>query len=192
MNQRENPSIHLYETALGWCGMIWRDETIIGAQLPLADRDATLRRIMQRFPDATENAPPLWIKTIAGDVTALLSGEQRIFSSAPLAMEDVPDFNRAVYTIVKDIPPGETLTYGMIAKQIGTVEDSRRVGQAMGDNPFPPLIPCHRVVAANGKIGGFSAFGGIETKMKLLSIEQANFGHDGGLFGALPLAVKPR
>lgn len=184
--------IHLYDTALGWCGLIWRDDQIIGAQLPLADRDATLRRIMQRFPKATEQAPPAWILTIAADVTALLSGERRDFSSAPLALENVPDFNRAVYAIVKHIPPGETLTYGTIAKQIGSLEDSRRVGQAMGENPFPPLIPCHRVVAANGKIGGFSAFGGIETKVKLLSIEQTRFGHDGGLFGALPLAVKPR
>ncbi|MGL4323996.1 MAG: methylated-DNA--[protein]-cysteine S-methyltransferase [Beijerinckiaceae bacterium] len=192
MNQRENPSIHLYETALGWCGVIWRDEKIIGAQLPLADRDATLRRIMQRFPDAVEQAPPAWITDIAAGVVALLDGERRDFSAAPLALDDVPAFNCAVYDIVKDIPPGETLTYGAIAKMIGCIEDSRRVGQAMGDNPFPPLIPCHRVVAANGKIGGFSAFGGIETKMKLLSVEQANFGHDGGLFGALPLAVKPR
>ena len=139
-----------------------------------------------------ENPPPVWLEKIAADVAALLSGERRDFSAAPLALENVPDFNRAVYDIVKDIPPGETLTYGAIAKQISSIEDSRRVGQAMGENPFPPLIPCHRVVAANGKIGGFSAFGGIETKMRLLSIEQAKFGNSGGLFGTLPLAVKPR
>ena len=184
--------VHLYETALGWCGLIWRDEKIIGAQLPLADRDATRRRIAQRFPDVAAAAAPAWVMEIAADVTALLAGERRDFSTAPLALDNVPDFNRAVYAIVKNIPPGETLTYGAIAKIIGGIEDSRRVGQAMGENPFPPLIPCHRVVAANGKIGGFSAFGGIETKVKLLSIEQAKFGNDGGLFGALPLAVKPR
>ncbi|MGL4811780.1 MAG: methylated-DNA--[protein]-cysteine S-methyltransferase [Beijerinckiaceae bacterium] len=185
-------TFHLYETSLGCCALIWRNARVIGAQLPMADRAATARRVLQRFPDAMEVPPPDWIMSLADDVKRLLAEGGQDLSAAPLALETVPAFDRAVYEIVRGIPPGRTLTYGEIARTLGGVEDARRVGQAMGANPFPPLIPCHRVVTANGKPGGFSAFGGIETKIKLLSIEQARLGGDSGLFGALPLAIKPR
>jgi methylated-DNA-[protein]-cysteine S-methyltransferase len=99
-------------------------------------------------------------------------------------MTQVPDFERNVYAIAREIPPGQTLTYGEIAEQLGDKLLARDVGQAMGRNPFPIVVPCHRVVAANGKLGGFSAPGGANTKLKLLAIEGAVPNGQPGLFDA--------
>jgi methylated-DNA-[protein]-cysteine S-methyltransferase len=94
----------------------------------------------------------------------------------------MPDFNLQVYEIARKIPAGETLTYGDIAKRLGDVQLSRAVGQAMGQNPVPIVVPCHRVVAAGGKTGGFSAPGGSQTKLKILAIERAKVGNAPDLF----------
>jgi methylated-DNA-[protein]-cysteine S-methyltransferase len=101
-------------------------------------------------------------------------------------MARVSDFERQVYAIARKIPPGETLTYGDIAEKLGDKLLSRDVGQAMGKNPFPIVVPCHRVVAANGKLGGFSAAGGVDTKLKMLAIEGAAVGGQPDLFAAAP------
>jgi methylated-DNA-[protein]-cysteine S-methyltransferase len=99
-----------------------------------------------------------------------------------LDLDDVPAFNRSVYEIARQIPPGKTLTYGDIAKRLGGVELSRNVGQALGHNPCPIVVPCHRVLAAGNKPGGFSANGGVKTKLKMLAIEGALVNHTPGLF----------
>ena len=84
----------------------------------------------------------------------------------------MPDFDRRVYEIARGIPPGRVLTYGEIASRLGT-DNARAIGQALGRNPFAIIVPCHRVVAAGGKLGGFSAHGGATTKRRLLAIEDA-------------------
>jgi len=99
-----------------------------------------------------------------------------------LDLDGVPEFNRGVYDIARTIPPGQTLTYGDIAKRLGGVELSRDVGQALGHNPCPIVVPCHRVLAAGGKPGGFSANGGVATKLKMLAIEGAPVNHTPSLF----------
>ena len=88
-------------------------------------------------------------------------------------MDGVPEFHRRVYEAARAIPPGNTLSYGDIAKRVGAPGAARAVGQALGRNPFPIVVPCHRVLAAGGKIGGFSAQGGVATKRRMLAIEGA-------------------
>ena len=94
--------------------------------------------------------------------------------------------------MARSIPPGQTLTYGEIADRLGDRRPAREVGQALGRNPFPIVVPCHRVLAADGRTGGFSAPGGVETKLRMLAIERAQPGGAPALFDDLPLAVRPR
>jgi methylated-DNA-[protein]-cysteine S-methyltransferase len=115
-------------------------------------------------------------------MTKLLAGEPDDLTDIPLDLDGVPDFNRGVYEIARAIPPGKTITYGDIAKQLGGVQLSRDVGQALGRNPCPIVVPCHRVLAAGNKPGGFSANGGVVTKLKMLEIEGALVNHTPSLF----------
>jgi methylated-DNA-[protein]-cysteine S-methyltransferase len=162
----------IFETALGPCGIVWTDRGIAGVNLPEGSEEKTRARIKKRFPEAQEAAPSTEIQKIIDEVIALIKGEKIDFSHVALDHAPLPEFSRRVYDIVRTIPIGHTLTYGDIAKKLGDVSLSREVGQAMGKNPTPVIMPCHRVVAASGKTGGFSAPGGVDTKMKLLSIER--------------------
>jgi methylated-DNA-[protein]-cysteine S-methyltransferase len=129
---------------------------------------------MQRqFREASEETPPGDVQVVVAEIQRLLAGERRDLSSAALDMSAVPEFDRRVYIETRSIAPGQTLTYGDIATRLGDVGLSRAVGQALGRNPFPIIIPCHRVLAAGGKTGGFSAPGGTDTKRRLLEIEGA-------------------
>jgi methylated-DNA-[protein]-cysteine S-methyltransferase len=186
------PSFHLFETAIGVCALIWEGDRFVGAQLPEGDEAAARRRLAKRFPDASEPEllPAFVVETIA-DIRALFAGEQRDLSHLPLALERVSEFNRRVYAVALAIPHGETLTYGEVAKRIGEAGASRAVGVALGQNPWPIIVPCHRVLAAGGKTGGFSADGGVETKLKILTIEKARTSAEPGLFDALPLVARP-
>ena len=107
------------------------------------------------------------------DITALLSGDRRDLSGIALDLDGVAEFPRRVYALARTIPPGQTLTYGEIASKLGDPLRAREVGQALARNPFPIVVPCHRVLAANGKSGGFSAPGGVSTKLRMLEIEGA-------------------
>ena len=179
----------LFDTAVGECGITWNERGIIGVQLP--DRP-TRTRMVRRYPDAVETAPPEHISHVIGEIVALLRGEKRDLSDATLDMSDVPEFRRRVYAIARAIPPGATLSYGDIATRLGDRALARDVGEAMGRNPFPIIVPCHRVLAAGGKLGGFSAYGGIATKVRMLEIEGAQVGETPTLFDSLPLAAAPR
>ena len=106
----------------------------------------------------------------------------RYLSKLPLDIGGVSAFQRQVYDIARSIPPGKTLSYGDIARRIGDVALSREVGQALGRNPVPIIVPCHRVLAAGDKPGGFSANGGVTTKLKLLAIEGAAVNYTPSLF----------
>ena len=140
------------------------------------------KRIHQRFGDIEEAVPPPVVQAAIDGIVELLSGKPNDLNDVVLDLEGVPEFNRGVYDIARSIPPGKTLTYGDIAKRLGGVELSRDVGQALGHNPCPIVVPCHRVLAAGGKPGGFSANGGVVTKLKMLAIEGAYVNHTPSLF----------
>jgi methylated-DNA-[protein]-cysteine S-methyltransferase len=166
-------SFALFETSIGSCGVVWGRNGLLGLQLPEADEAKTRARLLRRWPAARETAPPAGVQRALDRITALLRGEQSDLSAIPLDMENVPDFNRRVYEVARTVPPGATITYGEIAARLGDPLDARAVGEAMGRNPFAIVVPCHRVVAANGKMGGFSANGGVATKQRMLIIEGA-------------------
>jgi methylated-DNA-[protein]-cysteine S-methyltransferase len=161
----------LFDTAIGRCGIAWGERGIAGVQLPEAGESETRARMLHRFPTAGEAIPPPEVQRTVDGIVALLRGEESDLSGVALDMDGVPAFHRRVYEAARVIPPGNTLAYGEIAARIGAPGAARAVGQALGRNPFPIVVPCHRVLAAGGKIGGFSAQGGIDTKRRMLAIE---------------------
>ncbi len=180
----------LFDTAIGSCGIVWSGRGIAGVQLPEASVDATRARVRKRFPTAQEASPPSDVQLAIDGMVALLRGERRDLSGIAIDDTGISDFNRRVYAIARTILPGATMTYGEIAERLGDKLLARAVGQAMGENPTPIIMPCHRVLAAGGKTGGFSASGGVVTKLRLLSIEGSQPGGP-TLFDELPLAVSP-
>ncbi len=163
--------LHIFATALGPCGIAWRGEGIVGLQLSEGDHGATLARLRKRFPDLNETAATGVITASETAIIALLAGGNPDLDFIQLDMQGVPEFHQRVYAIARAIPRGTTLTYGDLARQLGDVALSRAVGQALGANPFAPVVPCHRVLAADG-LGGFSAHGGGDTKLRMLAIEE--------------------
>jgi methylated-DNA-[protein]-cysteine S-methyltransferase len=161
----------LFDTSIGRCGVAWGERGIRGVQLPEASEAATRRRLAGRFPDADERPPPAEVRRATRAMAALLAGEARDLSNVALDMTGVPPFHQRVYEAARRVGPGQTLSYGEIARRVGSPGAARAVGQALGKNPFAIVVPCHRVLAANGKLGGFSANGGVATKQRMLSIE---------------------
>jgi methylated-DNA-[protein]-cysteine S-methyltransferase len=162
----------LFDTTIGRCGIAWGDRGVLGVQLPEADGEARTRaRVRRRFTGARELAPPPEVQEAIGRIVDLLRGEASDLSTVALDMGGVPAFNRRVYEVARTIPAGETLTYGEVADRLGDRGAARDVGRALAQNPFALIVPCHRVLAAGGGIGGFSAPGGITTKRRLLMIE---------------------
>jgi methylated-DNA-[protein]-cysteine S-methyltransferase len=182
----------LFDTAIGRCGIAWGERGVIGVQLPEASEARTLARMRRRFPDAREAPPPPAVQGAIDGTAALLDGEAIDLSAVPLDMDGVPEFDRRVYELARTVLPGATLSYGEIAARLGAPGEARAVGQALGQNPFPIVVPCHRVLGAGGKVGGFSANGGIATKLRLLSIEGARTSSEPTLFEKLPLVAAPR
>jgi methylated-DNA-[protein]-cysteine S-methyltransferase len=164
----------LFDTALGTCGIAWHDAGIVRCNLPEPDPDSVRARLRRELTGAHETAQaPSDVTHAITQITRLLAGEVADFSTVRLDMREVPPFKRSVYEFVKHIPRGSTFTYGEVATQLGQSGASRAIGQAMASNPFAPIVPCHRVLAAGNKPGGFSAHGGALTKMKLLQMEGA-------------------
>lgn len=163
----------LFTTAIGECGIAWNDAGIAGIQLPEADAGETRARLARRFPGAEEQTPPEQVQAVIAAIQALLRGEAVDLSHVQLDMQGIGEFERRVYEIARTIPAGATLAYGEIAARLGDPGLARAVGQAMGRNPFPIIVPCHRVIGADGRPGGFSANGGAGTKLRLLDIESA-------------------
>ncbi|MBC7768836.1 MAG: methylated-DNA--[protein]-cysteine S-methyltransferase [Phycisphaerales bacterium] len=161
----------LFDTAIGRCGLAWGPRGVLGVQLPERSENATRTRLMRHCPNADEIEPPKQIARAIGDIAALLRGEKKSLRTISLDMARVPAFNARVYETARAIAPGMTRTYGEIARAIGDASAARAVGQALGRNPFAIVVPCHRVVGANSKLVGFSANGGIATKLKMLQIE---------------------
>lgn len=163
----------LFETPLGWAGVGWNEAGLAIVRLPQSERDHVLASLRRQLPEAQEAAPPAAIAAVVEGIRDLLAGGRPDFADAPLDTSRTPEFHARVYAVARAIPPGETLTYGEVAERLGDKRRAREVGQALGKNPWPIVVPCHRVTAAGGKLGGFSAPGGAATKLKLLAIEGA-------------------
>jgi methylated-DNA-[protein]-cysteine S-methyltransferase len=182
----------LFDTAIGRCGIVWSARGIAAVRFPERGDGAVRHRIARRFPGARETAPPEQTQRAIDSIVALLNGEARDLRNIEIDLGDAPDFNRRVYDVARGIGPGETLTYGEVAERLGDRNLAREVAQALGQNPVPIIVPCHRVTAAGRKTGGFSAPGGVATKLKLLSIEGAKLEQEPMLFDRLPLKSRRR
>jgi methylated-DNA-[protein]-cysteine S-methyltransferase len=163
----------LFETAVGACGIAWGPGGITGVQLPEPTRTASLARLARRFPRLERAEPPPEVAAVIARIAAFLDGTPDDFADLPLDPGGAGDFDWGVYRETRAIPAGSTSTYGAIAARLGDPAQARAVGQALGRNPWPIVIPCHRVTGADGRMGGFSAPGGRTTKRRLLEIEGA-------------------
>ncbi|MEO7852400.1 MAG: methylated-DNA--[protein]-cysteine S-methyltransferase [Rubrivivax sp.] len=172
----------LFDSALGTCAIAWGEHGVIAVQLPEADAPSTRVRLLRRWPALPPAPPPDEVLEAIGGICALLRGEPVDLGDLRLDMRDIAPLPRRVYEIARAIPRGQTLSYGEIAQRLGDKALARAVGQALGRNPFAPVVPCHRVLAANGQPGGFSAHGGVHTKLRMLAIEGACSGPQGDLF----------
>ncbi|MEO5818843.1 MAG: methylated-DNA--[protein]-cysteine S-methyltransferase [Gemmatimonadaceae bacterium] len=174
-------SYALFETPIGTCGIAWGERGVVAVQLPEATERETRTRMLRGRANAREEQPPPSVQRGIVAIVALLRGENNDLTDITLDMRGVPDFQRRVYELARAIPVGDTSTYGVIATKLGDPTAARAVGQALGRNPFPIVIPCHRVLAANGKLGGFSGGGGHTTKLRMLAIEGAQVRGELGL-----------
>ncbi|HEX4794969.1 MAG TPA: methylated-DNA--[protein]-cysteine S-methyltransferase [Humisphaera sp.] len=171
---------HIFKTALGPCGIAWtqRDARsrplVTHFQLPEASAGMTESRILGKSGASKSDSPPVAIVEIVERVCRHLAGDIQDFNDIELDLEESPPFARLVYKAARKIPVGQTRTYGQIAKAAGSPAAARAVGQALGQNPIALIVPCHRVLAAGGKTGGFSAHGGCATKARMLELEGAN------------------
>ncbi len=163
-----------FGTAIGRCGVAWSERGVASVMLPEAREIDTWRRMLQRFPGGRETTrPPHDVHEAIDGMVGLLAGEAVDLGDIELDLGGVPAFERRVYAVTRSIPRGETLTYGEVARRLGASGAPRAVGQALGKNPVPIIVPCHRVLAADGATGGFSAPGGVATKFRILTIEGA-------------------
>jgi methylated-DNA-[protein]-cysteine S-methyltransferase len=178
----------LFETAIGCCGIVWNERGVAGVLLPERNEAATRKRLLRRFPMAREAAPSAEVRRAIDDIVALLGGERRDLNHVAIDIGAAPEFHRRVYEVARGIPAGATLSYGEVAERLGDRNLAREVAEALSENPCPIIVPCHRILAAGGKPGGFSAPGGVATKLRLLTIEGAQ--PEGPmLFDRLPLAA---
>ena len=175
----------LFDTAIGTCGIAWGPGGIVAVQLPEVDAATTRARMLRGLPAPCADSadPPATVRNAIEGVQALLAGQPRDLCEVPLDMSRISLFHQQVYALARAIAPGTTRSYGDLAEQLGRKGLSRAVGQALGLNPFAPVVPCHRVLAAGGKTGGFSAGGGAATKLRMLEIEGAHIGGTLPLFG---------
>jgi methylated-DNA-[protein]-cysteine S-methyltransferase len=165
----------VFETTIGSAAIAWGDSGVVGVALPESSQSRVRARITRSHPAAVacDGQRPADIQRTVDGIVSLLAGEPADLSVAEVDLRGVSEFDRSVYAVARSIPAGETLTYGEVAARLGDPRAAREVGQALGRNPVPLIVPCHRVVAAGGRLGGFSAPGGAGTKSRLLDIEGA-------------------
>ena len=172
----------LFDTGIGTCGIAWRGGRIVAVQLPEPTPARTRQRMLRHTGTLPEAPPPALVQAAIDGVQALMQGAPRDLCEIDLDMTGVPEFHQRVYAITRRIAPGQTRSYGEVAEELGDKLLARAVGQALGLNPFAPVIPCHRVLAANGQPGGFSGGEGPLTKLRMLAIEGAAPGGTPSLF----------
>lgn len=175
----QHAGVVLFDTAIGRCGVAWRDDSVVGVQIPESSDDETLRRLQSKLAEvsavhgdaATGSPPPSIVSAIEGMQT-LLDGEQIDLNFVDVDFGQAPSFEAEVWEATRAIQPGASLTYGEIALRVGRPGGAQAVGKALGANPCPIVVPCHRVIGADGQLVGFSANGGTETKRRMLLIER--------------------
>ena len=169
----------LFDTAFGRCALAWNEHGLTAVRLPGASDAATMAGLPALSP---AGSAPEWVQTAVAAMQAHLQGEADDLRQVPLDWSRVGSFERRVHEATRALDPGCTTTYGAIAHTLGEPGAVRAVGQALGHNPWPLVIPCHRVLAAGGRLGGFSAPGGSETKRRLLVLESTMVRREGELF----------
>jgi methylated-DNA-[protein]-cysteine S-methyltransferase len=172
---RRREHYRLVETTLGPCGFVWSEQGLSRLQLPEADAVTTERRLRAGTHFAASWAgiaeTPVAIARVIADVQRYLTGDNVAFASVALDLSDVGPFHRRVYDAARAIRWGETRSYRELADRAGSPGAARAVGQALSQNPIAIIIPCHRILASDGRLGGFSAHGGIVAKQRLLALE---------------------
>ena len=167
----------VFGTVAGYCGIAWNDVGITRVQLPDRSAEATERRLLRWLPGAEPGAPTAQVTEAVTAVRQYFEGEKVDFSHIRLDLDGQEEFFKQTYAAARRVGWGHTTTYGTLAKELGAgPEAARDVGQAMARNPVPLIIPCHRVLAAGGKVGGFSAPGGSATKIRMLELEGVHVG----------------
>ncbi|HEU4535933.1 MAG TPA: methylated-DNA--[protein]-cysteine S-methyltransferase, partial [Polyangiaceae bacterium] len=172
MSERPAPRAQytLFDSPLGWWGLAWGEGGLTRVLLPDASREATERRLVDA--GATRcGRPPGWVGELARRLARHAGGSPQDFADVALDVSAVAPFARGVYEAARRVGAGRTVSYGEIARALGSPGASRAVGRALGQNPFALVVPCHRVLAASGRPGGFSAYGGLATKARLLALE---------------------
>ena len=175
----------LFDSPIGRCGIAWSTLGVVAVQLPEHDDRRTRARLVRRAPEAVDAVPSPEAQRAIDGILSLLAGKDSDLTSVTLDMDGLPPFHRRVYEAARTIPPGATRSYGDVAAELGDPAAARAVGQALGSNPLAILVPCHRVLAAGGAIGGFSAPGGVATKRRLLAIEGTAGSEQLALFDAV-------
>ncbi|TIV97936.1 MAG: methylated-DNA--[protein]-cysteine S-methyltransferase [Mesorhizobium sp.] len=164
------------ETVIGFMGVAWSEKGLIRLCLPERSREAVERRLFRHGGVSSATGQPQWVVELIASIKAYAAGEDIDFSGVPVDLDGVDDFRLAIYDAARKLGFGETTTYGELAKRAGHSGLARETGAALGANPVPLVIPCHRILAAGGKIGGFSAPGGSATKEKMLAMEGVRVG----------------
>ena len=161
---------HLFDTKLGVAGIAWSGDGITRFRLPDQDRAAAERDLKTK---GTPAVPPPAIAAVIAEAQRYFAGERIDFTAITLDLKQVDPFRRGIYDALRKVGFGETVTYGELARRAGTnaPQAAQDVGVAMARNPVPLIIPCHRVLAAGGKLGGFSAPGRTEAKQRMLALE---------------------
>lgn len=163
---------HLFETAHGFAAIGWNERGVTSFRLPASTADEARRALLRRLPDAVEATPTERAAAVVEMARRYFTGERIDFGEVPLDLGRQDPLFAKIYDLVRGLGYGETTTYGAVAKALGEgPEVARDVGQAMAKNPIPLIVPCHRVLAAGGRIGGFSAPGGSNAKARMLELE---------------------
>ena len=190
-NNRPGSGYALFDTAIGRCALVWSGGFVVGTALPDASDERARASLARRFPGAAEAEPPPFAARAIERIRGLLAGDKADLGEIPLDLGAGSGFERKVWEAARRIPCGEVRSYGEIAREIGAPQGAQAVGVALGRNPVPIIVPCHRILAADGRSGGFSAPGGVATKFRILEIEGARRPGEPELFELLPLRVKP-
>lgn len=162
----------VFKTAAGPCGLAWSPDGLTQVQLPEATPAATEARLARRSGAPPCDAPPAWIAGIADRMRSYFEGVENDFTDVTLDLRGISAFNARVYSALRAFGWGQATSYGALANAISEPGAARAIGAAMGANPWPLIVPCHRVLAASGRIGGFSAHGGQDTKRHMLQLER--------------------
>ncbi len=181
----------LFDSAIGRCAIVWRGGFVVGTALPETSDERARASLERRFPGTVEADPPPFAARAIAKIVGLLAGGATDLDGIDVDLAGAPDFDRSVWEATRRIPCGEVRSYGEIAREIGSAQAAQAVGLALGRNPVPIVVPCHRVLAAAGRSGGFSAPGGVTTKFRILALEGARRPGEPELFETLPLAVRP-